>query len=191
MIELDEPMLIGKGRDRQCYLHPENLSLCIKVSKSGDKQSLREKRYFAYLQRQGANFEHLSPYRGSVFTSIGKGFLFDLAKDFDGSNSQNLDFLMKKHDVSLAHIGDALNDLQLYLAQQKICVRDLSPRNIGYQRTSERAFKLVIIDGVSNSNWNPLTIRLDFLLKRAQVKAWKSLERKLQRIDQSLNQESV
>ena len=78
-----------------------------------------------------------------------------------------------------------LNELKNYLIANKICVRDISPSNISCERTLN-GVNLFIIDGVSNSNINPLTIRLQSLVNTSIDKAWKGLERKLARIERAL-----
>jgi hypothetical protein len=45
-LELDSTLFIAKGRDRACYRHPLEPSLCIKVALRPEKQSVREKAYF-------------------------------------------------------------------------------------------------------------------------------------------------
>lgn len=50
-INLSDNLIVGKGRDRVCYEHPNNANLCIKISITNDKQSKREVSYFKFLKK--------------------------------------------------------------------------------------------------------------------------------------------
>ncbi|WP_419812057.1 YrbL family protein [Bacterioplanoides sp.] len=180
-IILTDKLVIGKGRDRICYQHPSNPSLCIKISIRDNKQSVREARYFSYLYKTGSDARHLSCYRGTVETNVGTGYLFDLIADDSGDVSKTLTELLKNGEISDQEIKQPIQQLSDYLVHNRICVRDISPSNIVYQKTGS-GFELMIIDGVSNPGIYPWTIRFKHLVKRANDKSWASFHRKVQRL---------
>lgn len=180
-IILTDKLVIGKGRDRICYQHPSNQSLCIKISVTNNKQSVREARYFSYLYKTRSNTRQLSCYQGTVETNKGKGYLFDLISDDNGNASKTLTELFKCGSLSDKEIEAPIQQLKNYLVDNRICVRDLSPSNIVYQRLGSD-FKLVIIDGISNPGIYPWTIRFKHFVKRANDKSWASFHRKVQRL---------
>lgn len=187
IIQLTSQLIIGKGRDRICYEHPLIDDICIKLSIKGNKQSNREVRYFTFLKDRGADLSSISIFLGKIETNLGKGYSFELIRDEDGSVSRTLRQALESKYISIQDIQPKLAELKAYLIANKICVRDISPSNISCQKTS-CGHNLVIIDGVSNANLNPLTIRLQSLVNKAIEKAWKGLDRKLIRIEKSLVQ---
>lgn len=189
-IHLSDDLIVGKGRDRVCYEHPQNSNLCIKISISNDKQSKREVSYFNFLKRTDADLSKISIFRGKKNTNNGLGYTFDLIRDHDGSVSKTLRQCLESQEFTTQWIQPQLIKLKQYLITNKICVRDISPSNIVCKKTPH-GIDLFIIDGVSNSNINPFTIRLQSLVNASIDKAWKGLDRKLSRIEQSLKSSSV
>lgn len=184
-VKLSDNLIIGKGRDRICYEHPTDSEQCIKISIKSNKQSKREVRYFNFLKRRKADLSKISTYLGKVITSRGIGYSFYLIRDFDGKVSRTLKQCIESRELTIQDIRPSLVELKSYLITNKICVRDISPSNISCQKT-HNGINLFIIDGVSNASINPLTIRYKVLVNAAIEKSWKSLDRKLNKIQASL-----
>ena len=185
-IQLSDDLIIGTGRDRICYEHPTIKDQCIKVSISSHKQSRREVRYFSFLNKRNIDLSHVSVFLGKIKTNQGAGFCFELVRNTDENISLTLRENLEKQIFSVKEIQPKLEELKEYLINNGICIRDISPSNIICQNTNQ-GINLIIIDGVGNSNSNPLTIRFTSLINSAIIKAWKSLDRKLARIEESLN----
>ncbi len=185
IIQLSDDLIIGKGRDRVCYAHPHKKNLCIKISIGSNKQSKREVSYFKFLTSRHTDLSNISIFQGNVITNLGKGYTFDLIRDEDGSIAKTLRQCLESKIFTIDEIQPKLHDLREYLVKNKICVRDISPSNISCQETSQ-GVNLFIIDGVSNANINPLTIRFQSFINASIAKAWKGLERKLARIEKNL-----
>jgi hypothetical protein len=181
-IQLSDSLIIGKGRDRIYYIHPHKKNQCIKISISNNKQSKREVRYFKFLTRRHVDLSGISKYQGEVITNLGKGYAFDLITNEDGSVSKTLRQCLESRLFTIDEVQPKLLDLRENLVRNKICVRDISPSNISCQETS-KGINLFIIDGISNANINPLTIRLQSLINASITKAWKGLNRKLARLE--------
>ena len=185
-IQLSDDLIIGTGRDRICYEHPTSKEQCIKISISSHKQSRREVRYFSFLTKRNIDLSHVSVFLGKVKTSQGLGFCFELVRNINGEISITLRESLEKQIVSIKEIQPKLEDLKEFLVSNGICIRDISPSNIICQNTTE-GINLIVIDGIGNSNINPLTIRFPRLITSAISKAWKSLDRKLARIEKKLH----
>lgn len=182
IIKLSDDLIIGRGRDRICYEHPSDINLCIKISMKSDKQSIREMRYFNYLKSKKVDLSKISTFLGKIETNNGLGYSFDLIRDYDGKVSQTLLQSLETNTCTLEQVRPLIAELKEYLMTNKICVRDISPSNISCQKTGN-GIDLFIIDGVSNANMNPLTIRLPRLIYNSIEKAWKALNRKLARFE--------
>jgi serine/threonine protein kinase len=188
LIQLSDDLIIGEGRDRICYEHPAIHEQCIKISKKSDKQSKREMHYFNFLKNKNTNLSKISTFLGVVETNKGLGYAFDLIRDNDGNVSKTLLQSLNTKEFTIQDIKLQLSSLKEYLITNNICVRDISPSNISCQKTLN-SINLFIIDGVSNTNANPLTIRFQRLINASIDKAWKGLDRKLARIESSLIKE--
>ena len=179
MLELNPALLIGKGRDRACYQHPDNEDLCIKVALRSEKQTRREIAYFRFLQRHNKDLSHLALFRGMENTNLGPGAAFDLIRNDDGQVSMTLRQAIEARQISEPELTALIAELRDYLYSEVICVRDLSPNNLMLQIGAERQ-TLMIIDGVSNPGVNPLNLRWRWLAHRFLDKSWNSLQRKLE-----------
>lgn len=180
LINLDESMLIGKGRDRACYAHPYDLSLCIKIAIKAEKQSRREKRYLSYLKRKNRDISLLSDFKGVVKTDKGTGYLFELVRNNDGSIAESLTNVIKKQLISVADIKTINDLLEDYLTKQQICAYDLSPNNLVVFTDQNGKLACKIIDGIGVAKPNPLLTRLPSLITKSQQKALARFKRKTQ-----------
>lgn len=181
-LKLDPSLLIGRGRDRLCFRHPQDPDFCIKVAqRSDEKQTRREKDYFLYLLKKGKDLRYVAPYMGSVRTSYGEGALFPMIHDDNGQVSLTLTESIQSGLYEQDFICRKLDHLKEYLIENGICARDVSPNNILCRRRGEQ-IDFILVDGVSNPNFNPLTIRLPTLIRRTVEKSWISLKMKVKHL---------
>ncbi len=181
MIKLSENDIIGKGRERTVYLHPEEKKYCIKIA---NEQLSRNKmamlREIKYLKRHQNYLKYLSKYRYTVTTNLGKGFVFDLVRDYDGFISKTLSFYIEKSQLGLlANLREKINKIFEDLSERKAVVHDLKPHNILVQWYSNSKYTLVIVDGFGNSDFIKIC---DYSHKFASAK----LIRKFNKLDRIL-----
>ena len=174
--------LIGQGRDRACYSHPKLARFCVKVPLTKDRQTPRERRYLAYLNKKGANLSAISGYYGEVATNLGQGYVFELMRLANGQIAPTLKEALLNGIISEKKLLSELHTLREYLSRNAICVRDLSPTNIVCRIAPDGHLEFKIIDGIGSPNHNPLTIRLGYLVERAINQAWQRLERKIRNL---------
>ena len=87
MLNLDRSFYLSSGEKRDVYLHPENNDKCIKIEKpAGLKSNAIEARFFKKYQ----NCSLLPKFFGIDETSLGKGLIVELIKDFDGNVSKSV-----------------------------------------------------------------------------------------------------
>ena len=150
--------LIGKGKERKCYVHPENPNKAIKIS-SGPvtKQTDRELKFYRSLSRRPKlSFKHIPCYYGEINTNLGPGQMFDLIRDYDGQVSRSLLWYLQQ-GYSLDFFKKDLTRLFEYLvANQLIFNHDMYSGNILFKKKSADKGRLVIIDGLGDTvylNW--------------------------------------
>jgi hypothetical protein len=92
IVLLDESLVLGKGRNKVVYIHPDNPERCIKINNEGTAfDHLYEMRY-----RKTRELLHLPPsslltkYYGTVKTNYGDGFVFERVCDYDGITSKTI-----------------------------------------------------------------------------------------------------
>jgi PhoP regulatory network protein YrbL len=175
MLTINPTLFVGKGLDRECYIHPQDSNRCVKITTSGDyTQSQDEIKIYGRLLKRNISWHHLARYYGAVQTDKGLGLVFDLVRDYDGAISQGLSSCSAS--VGRSVIERALTDLKTYLLHEKILVRDLNAENMLFRKDADGSGRLLIVDGVGNNDYIPVA---DYI-------AWwatKKIERKWQRFE--------
>lgn len=194
MIDLGNIKPFAKGGNRLCFAHPEEEEVCIKVRRPDFtlEDLRRTKRFPKNLRpltsfddnleeyqvlnrlhkKHGAQaFEHISKCYGFVDTSLGKGLLLELLRDYDS----RISLTIKQHIMEYG-ISDAFNEsLDIFCAFWESMVipsRDLLIHNIVVQQFDpNQAPRLVVIDGLGYSGIIPERILPQgFFRKKAQRK---------------------
>ena len=156
MITLIPQSPFGIGAHRECYLHPEEENKCIKIPfpNNEDKDQL-EQYYFERLSRRNISWEMLSRSYGQVSTDRGKGYVFDLIRDFDGTISKSLHYYLSdggSREISVEDLPSALSRLKEYLLAEKIILANMKPYNLLYKKLEPHEGHLVVIDNIGYHN---------------------------------------
>ena len=167
--------MVGKGLHRECYVHPEDETLCVKVVVNGDdKETKREKAYYKRLLKQNNKFTCVPRYHGDVKTDKGIGGVFDLVRDFDGAVSKTLEYYLESPALvaeKLNDIYDALETLKAELLEQGVVTMTIKPKNIVYKLGEDGKGKLIIIDNIGSSSFlRPEYFSLFFARKKVMRK---------------------
>lgn len=183
MIELAPHALIGKGLHRECYAHPDDPSLCVKIVVAGNcNENRREAAYYAKLNRRGIAWDCLPMFYGLIPTNLGEGAVFDLVRDHDNRISLTLAHYLASQKLTARHgpaLRRALDELRTYLLEQRVITMTLKAKNILFQQGPEQTAKLVVVDNIGNSDFIPLA---NYSARLAQ---WK-IQRKWARFERSL-----
>jgi len=183
MLELDSSALIGKGLHRECFIHPQDPTRCIKIIVAGhSNENRREARYYSLLARRGISWDMLTRFHGLLQTNLGEGAVFDLVRDFDGAISRPLTHYLDSEEFTATHgdmLATAFGKLRDYLLQNRVITMTLKTKNILLQLTGENSGKLVIVDNVGNSDFIPIT---NYSAGLARLK----IRRKWRRFEQSV-----
>jgi hypothetical protein len=180
MINLDPSTIVGKGLHRECYVHPENKDLCIKIVVAGDhKESQREQKYYRLLQKRNIPWEILPEFYGVVETNLGSGAVFDLIRDFDGEISKTLQYYLASGDKPEAYdlgLLKAIDLLKISLYQHTIITMTLKPKNIVYKKITPEKGRLIIVDNIGNSDFIPICNYNTFLARIKISRKWRKFE---------------
>ena len=156
-LQLDKDLhYVGKGKERTCYVHPEDPQIAIKINHSEiNKQTKRELKYYRKLtRRKNLDYTHIPRYLGSIKTNYGKGQMYNLIRDYDDEISRSLlDYL--EEGIPLAQFEDDLEKLRRsFVKNQIIFSYDMSAQNILYKKTPHERV-LVVIDGLGDNVFIP------------------------------------
>lgn len=166
VINLDDARLIGHGWKRDCYLHPGDPGLCIKVpsvspkgtkrirerfsewhhgGSIGDQHNARE--WAAYRQVGGLLAPYLPACHGFVATSRGRGLIVELMRNADGRPSAHLkDWLRETPADAAAPLLGRLNELFDLLLRHEIWLMDLNLTNFVAQIDGDGGARPMLID---------------------------------------------
>ncbi|WP_164970015.1 YrbL family protein [Arcobacter sp. CECT 8983] len=150
-INLNKKNYLGKGRERACYLHPEDDSKVVKVvykPLENLNQNELEYEYLKYLEKKDIPFSHLSKCYGKVHTNLGEGYIFERIKDYNGETSTSFKNVVMNGLLSSKLEIELLNELKKYLHENSIIFVDVALSNVFCQKISEDNYKLVLTDGI-------------------------------------------
>ena len=180
MLQIDKSTYIGKGRHRECYVHPEDPGKCIKIVVLGDQtENQREQAYYARLERRNISWSMLSRCFGDVQTDMGPGSVFELIRDYTGDVSKTMVHYLADAD---SHSGDteamlrSVAALKQYMLNEKIVTMTLQTKNILYQKSGPTEGKLVIVDGVGNSDYIPICNYVGLMALIKIKRRWRRFE---------------
>ncbi len=180
MIELVPDHRFAGGFHRDCYVHPADERLCIKVSKRGNlRESTREAKYYRHLERRHVPWDLLPRFHGFVETSLGPGVVFDLVRDHHGKVSDTLEHYLRSPVSTAANIDgltQAFRSLRGYLMEHRIITRTLKAKNIVYQITGTGNGRLVLIDNIGNTEFLPIGNYVGFFARRKITRKWARFE---------------
>ncbi len=148
---LDNSLLLGKGNERLCYIHPADETKVIKITyKNIRNQSMIEYIYYEYLEKRGVDFSHITHCYGWIDIDDTKGLVFDRVSNSDGSKIFSLSQSIKENILNLNHHKKLLKELENYLLKNYIIFADVSLENILCVKQEDGDYKLVIIDGLGS-----------------------------------------
>jgi len=103
-LELSAEQLIARGWHRECYLHPADNNLCVKVEVNGDETETRdEQAYYRHLDKRLTDGQSAPHFHGQVVTNLGNGAIFDLVRDADGEVAKTLAHYLKYPSIFEQH----------------------------------------------------------------------------------------
>ena len=174
---------IGVGRERACYVHPEDPRLAIKIpTGTVTAQTERDIKAYKRLKNRGlVENHHLPKYHGLCETSIGRGIVVELIRNYDGEIARPLSWYLAQ-GVPVEEFDTFLEDLrQSFLQDLIIFNHDMHIGNLLFQKTSMGSARLVVIDGLGDTVALDWLDNIPFLVRRKLNRRWKRFIRRLQR----------
>lgn len=180
MIVLSDKKPLGKGAHRACYENPANKEQCIKIvynyNTGGDKEIVRELKYYKRLSKKMKDWSILPRYHGIVETDIGQGYVYDIVRDHDGKVSRPLSAFINEGKC-IKSIGYALDELEKSIYENHLITMTIKPQNILCQTHSCGKIKLVIVDNIGEATLIPLSRLSKKICIYKQKKKWRAFSK--------------
>lgn len=178
-----DPLVIGVGAHRACYIHPDDHQKCIKVIyKQNDpiapKEIKRELAYYKHLNSYLKDWRGMTRYYGTVETNLGTGYVYDRIVDFDGQVSQTITDRYKIETLqdNWKELEEIVEKLEKYMWDNRIVTMALKPHNILCRRISENEIFPVICDNIGVATRVPVVLYSSWLCHRKQKKLFNKFE---------------
>ncbi|ARP89424.1 hypothetical protein CAL14_03230 [Bordetella genomosp. 9] len=148
---------IGSGHDRECWRHPSNPSLGIKVAKPDQERAQNEidYHYGRHLARLGIAGPHLPRVHGWVQTNRGRGLVVDLMLQPDGTPCPTLPQAVRSGMISEIEAVGLIYETSEWLARHGVMLADRGLDNFVVRRSKDDGrLHLVIIDGLGTRHFD-------------------------------------
>ena len=175
VLTLTDSALLSSGSNRQCYYHPHDANLCVKVlhKESPVKTQTREIKYFNLLKRRNITSPMIAELVEVVPTNRGTGVVFELVRDVDGQVAKTVGHYLKRDDPFFNRlVVDKLDELIKHLVGKNIIFRDLITENVVLRRIDEDQYVPVVVDGIGHNDFVPQCDYFTVLGRRKNLRKW-------------------
>lgn len=182
-LDKNDPLVVGVGRHRTCYIDPEDQTKCIKVihnpSKHATEELRRELSYYKHLGSYLKDWRGIPKYYGQIETNLGGGYLYDRIIDFDGKPSKTMEqrYTDLSSKVFQSELTDLIRNLERYLWDNKIVTMTIKPYNILCHRVTETEVFPVICDNIGTASFVPIEVYCPWFCHLKQKRQFKKFER--------------
>jgi hypothetical protein len=142
---------VGKGKERACFVHPDDPQKAIKIP-HGDisQQSRREIKFYRKLYKRGGSDPHIPRFYGLCDTNLGQGTVVNMVRDQGGEISRPLNWYLAE-GYPIEDFEPYLDELrQSFLQNLIIFNHDMTVGNLLFQKVSATCARLVAIDGLGD-----------------------------------------
>lgn len=186
ILHLSEQMVINRGRERVCYIHPENSHLVIKIPRNSRGRNAGanqdELQGYLILREEGKDLSFASHCHGFIDTDRGQGLVCDCIRDDDGAIAKTIwDIVVFQDECDVDYIIKVAERLCDFLMSNQIWLFDLNLKNIALKQLADGTYKPYIIDlkgRYANREFIPLSRYITyFAAKKLQRRSTQLLQR--------------
>ena len=165
---------IGRGKERACYVHPDDPRKAIKISiGKTSAQAQREIKFYRKLQKRGEVVDkHIPEFYGLCDTNLGQGIVVDLIRNYDGEVSRSINWYLAQGCLML-EFEPYLDELKHSFLQNLVVFNsDMTIDNLLVQKLSTRKTQLVAIDGLGDGTALDWLVFSPLLVRRKIRRRW-------------------
>ena len=181
-----DPLVVGVGHHRACYIHPQDHSKCIKVvhnpCEHATQEIQRELAYYRHLDGYLKDWRGLPKYYGEVETNLGKGYVYDRIVDFDGKPSETMQqrYTAQSLPSLSSEMEKLIADLKQYLWDNHIVTMSIKPYNILCHRISENEIFPVVCDNIGSAAFIPIEVYCPWFCHKKHQRLFKKFDKYMQ-----------
>ncbi|PHR70380.1 MAG: hypothetical protein COA66_12405 [Arcobacter sp.] len=150
-VQINRSHYLGKGGERECYVHPNDNTKVIKIMYLKGKHNFQnelEEEYYKFLDKKNVDFSHITKCFSWIETNKGKGLVFERIENYDKTRIETLSYY-SKYTILDENVGkELLAELKDYVFKNSILFVDVSLSNIFCQKISKNKYRLIIFDGL-------------------------------------------
>jgi hypothetical protein len=180
MVVIEDGDLLGKGRTRSCYRHPQYPERCIKIFHKKireEKNHRKELREIRRLLKRGLRSLAIPNFYGTVETNRGTGFVFDAIKGTTGK-APTLREWVKAHPEDLSRIKG-----ELYRVLLESTAVFSTPHSDNFMMLEDNGeLKFAIVDGLGEKAFLKTRSLIPYLARRRFKEQWKDFSKEIDRL---------
>ncbi|WP_434997199.1 YrbL family protein [Vibrio scophthalmi] len=179
MLNINHHFYLSSGEKRDVYLHPEQDDKCIKIEKTaGLKSNALEARFF----KKYSDSRYIPKYFGLEDTSLGRGLIVELVRDFDGNVSKSIKDYLTDNSIDIKECRKYVTLIENEFIQKSILIHDDGLQNILLKKNSDMTYTPIMIDGFGPREWSRKTIFkviVPFLTKKKSKQVFGKMHKRL------------
>jgi hypothetical protein len=147
---------IGAGHDRECWRHPLNRALCVKIPKPEQERAQNEIdfHYGSHLAHHAVAGPHLPRVHGWVQTNHGRGLVVDLIQQPDGTPCPTLPQALRRGMISEMEAVGLVYEAFDWLMANGVMLADYGVDNFLVRQPAEGRPYLVFVDGLGTRHFD-------------------------------------
>ena len=136
---------------------------------------MREINYLKVLQRRKKDYSILPQYYGEVKTNLGKGYVYELIRDYDNAQSLTLEDILTNQNlfnIMFETVKNMLLFLKTSLLKNEIITMGLFPENIIFQKTAPDKYNIRLVNDMGSGVLIPLEYHFHYFAKAKVERRW-------------------
>lgn len=180
-VNITDDLFLGKGGHRACYRHPVDKTKCIKIilNSDGARTVNFELDFLRTLHKRGFYPKLIPRYHGMIDTSKGKGYVYDLVENADGTPALTLDDFLKNPELlnsSREKLLKLMNSLHKDLYDNQVIVRSLEAWNVLFPRAADGTLSIRLVNDLGMPNRLKIPYHISYAAHKHVEKHWKKFK---------------
>lgn len=181
VVNITDDLFLGKGGHRACYRHPLDKSKCIKIilNSDGERTVNFELGFLNTLHKRGYYPALIPQYYGTIETNKGKGYVYDLVQNEDGTSAATLDDFLKNPKQLKACREKLLALMQALhkdLYDNQVIVRSLEAWNVLFPKAADGTLSIRLVNDLGMPNKIKVPYYISYAAHQHVEKHWQKFK---------------
>lgn len=181
IVNITDDLFLGKGGHRACYRHPADQSKCIKIILNSDgERTVNFELGFLHTLHKRGYFPRLIPrFYGTIETNKGKGYVYDLVQNADGTSAMTLDDFLKdpqRLNESKEILLALMSQLHKDLYDNQVIVRSLEAWNVLFPKGTDGTLSIRLVNDLGMPNKLKIPYYISYAAHSHVEKHWRKFK---------------